>query len=194
MVHATRFSLLMLLSNNPKHQRLLNIVFHHHSMTSGPLISILRSIIAEIVTDPDYGVIAPERDAVLAIIKYIATEYEKLASIRNNLLHGTWHIGWAHPDDQDFSELRIHKFKSTSRGFESQELPKSADELNSITKECDEIEHLIRSLWGCLIMPNGTLDGGCLVTKKFQKNEKNGRQQYKESNDFLAKISVYLKT
>src|SRR5947207_2364955 len=68
MVDAVRYGLLQLTARDPKHQRLLNIVFHYKSMTASPLIDIFRAIIAEIVLDADYKIQKSESDAALKIM------------------------------------------------------------------------------------------------------------------------------
>jgi hypothetical protein len=175
MVNTVRFGLLQLTAKDPKHQSVLNIIFHHQSITAGPLMDMLRAIIAEIVLDPDYKVLKTERDATLLIISQIANEHRDLVEHRNNLLHGTWFIGWTNPADQDFSEIKVTKFKASATGFKSVPRPANIEEMRSLVSECGRVEHLLRALIMSLVMPDGALSGKPRVTNNFQlQNKKRG--------------------
>lgn len=137
MIDAIRTNCVLLASGTPKQQRLINIAFHHTSMGADALFAIMRAMFAEIVIDLDYGVPAKERDVVLSILQQMAKQFISIRDIRNELLHGTWQIGWSNPSDDDFSDMNVFKYKATSKGFQaSDKPPRNAEALDAETLKC----------------------------------------------------------
>ena len=176
MIAAVRFVLLQLTTRGAgpagvKHQGLLNIVFHHQAMTAQPLFDILRAIIGEIINDKDYRVSASERGTIILILTQVAGDYSDVVRQRNDLIHGTWYIGWASSSQTDFSDMAVAKFKATKTGLGSASTPKNASELRSIIAECDRLGHLIRSLESAMATPTtGTLFGSDGVQRNFRED------------------------
>jgi hypothetical protein len=144
MVDAARFSCVQLTSSSAQHQSLMNVTFHHRSMTAEPLIQIMRALYGEKIKT-----IKPETeevDTISSILSQIGRDYSKLAGKRNELLHGTWYIGWANPADDDFSDLKVAKFKTPATGLALAETPKKVEDLREITAECKRVGDLIRAL------------------------------------------------
>jgi hypothetical protein len=125
------------------------IVFHHQAMTAKPLFEILRAMIAEIIKDPNAPEYA-EREAFGQVLKQINKEYMNLANKRNNLLHGTWFIGYSSPDDPDSKTFQIRKFRSGHYGLKQLELPAEAAELDALTIRCIAARDWLSLLCACL--------------------------------------------
>ncbi|MEH2486929.1 hypothetical protein [Bradyrhizobium sp. AZCC 2230] len=116
-------------------QRLIEIPFHHQSMTAKILFDIMRAIIAEIVGDKN----SPHHEDRLKfkkILGCIEGEYSSLLSKRNELLHGTWFIGYGAPDDPNAERFLVRKYKTTADGLGNIELPKNVAELDELTQRC----------------------------------------------------------
>jgi hypothetical protein len=174
MVHAVRIGLLQLLTRGPgprsvKHQRLLNIVFHHHAMTAQPLFEIFRFVIAEIIHDEDYGVLPQERDTLNSIFAQLASDITDMCRRRNDLVHGTWMIGAANAEQTDFSEVHVARFKGTKTGLAEVDMPKDIEALEALTNKCIWLSNQLYAIVICLIMPEGTLAGSDAVQRKFRK-------------------------
>jgi hypothetical protein len=155
MVEAVRRTCLQLTTASAKHQMLMNIVLHHSSMTAWPLFEIARALYGEMINDADYKIPAKEGEVIKGVLKQIATEYSNLLSNRNNMVHGTWYIGWASAADQEFSDLKIAKYKATSSGFTAADTPKNTTELQSLTERCKHNAFLIGLLNITFTMPGG---------------------------------------
>jgi hypothetical protein len=130
-------------------ERLVEIPFHHQNMTAKPLFDIMRAIIAEIVNEESNHNYA-DREVFKNVLTHIGKEYEALYWKRNDLLHGTWFIGYVGVDDPDASEFHIRRFKTTADGLAKPELPKNAEELLALAERCDETRMWLGTLGFCL--------------------------------------------
>jgi hypothetical protein len=156
LVDAVRTTSMHLLSSNsPKQQQLVNVVLFHKSLTAQPLFEIMRGLYAVFIKEFPERVSADDLEVINAVMRYCATEFSKLAQVRNDLLHGTWFIGWANEKQEDFSELQVHKFRVTKEGYEPAELPKSATELSQLTNRCQELGKLIWRIFAAFYNPTG---------------------------------------
>ena len=131
------------------------IVLNHSSLTAWPLFEILRAVVADIVRNPDNKIDSKEGGAADAILKQISTDYSTLLGRRNDLIHGTWRIGWASADADNFSEIAVSKFKATASGLASVPPPKDIAELEQLSRQCTDTAHLVRCLIACLAWPSG---------------------------------------
>jgi hypothetical protein len=128
---------------------LVEIAFHHQAMTAKPLFEILQAMIAEIIKDPDAPEY-PEREAFSQVLRQISREYTDLTNKRNNLLHGTWFVGYSSPDDPDSKSFKIRKFRTGHDGLKQLDLPTSAAELNALTIRCVAARDWLSLLCACL--------------------------------------------
>jgi hypothetical protein len=153
LVDAVRTASYFFLSRgDPKHGQLVNVVLFHQSMTANPLFEIMRGLYAMLIVEyPDR--FKPEEVVVInSVLLYCAREYGKLANLRNDLLHGTWHIGWASPDQQDFSTMHVQKFRVGKTGYKLADgLPQSAEELRALAKRCDDLTLLLNRVYGSVL-------------------------------------------
>jgi len=93
MVDKARSVSIELLSRSAAHEDLVTIALHHPAMTAKPLFEIMRAIIAEVLKD-DHHKLHNDRHLFAAVLRQISAEYMTLVSTRNNLLHGTWFVGY----------------------------------------------------------------------------------------------------
>jgi hypothetical protein len=137
-------------TGSSERMQLVEISFHHQSMTAKPLFDIMRAIIAEIVnaeTSPYYV----ERTMFKDMLSHIEKEYSALYWKRNDLLHGTWLIGYVGYDDPDASWFDVRKYRTTADGLKrATELPKSAAELSTLTTRCDDTRTWLGHVDFCL--------------------------------------------
>jgi hypothetical protein len=130
-------------------ERLIEIAFHNQSMTAKPLFDIMRAIIAEIV-NIETNQHHKERETFRKVLSCIEVEYNHLYNKRNELLHGTWFVGYVSDDDPDSKEFRVQKFKTTSDGLASAKLPKNADELLTLVNRCNDARTWVGAVGFCL--------------------------------------------
>jgi hypothetical protein len=130
-------------------ERLIEIPFHNQSMTAKPLFDTMRAIIAEIVnveTSPHYA----DRATFKKVLSCIETEYNHLYNKRNELLHGTWLVGYTSFDDPNAKEFRIRKYKTTADGLADVQLPKNVPELLDLVARCDDARMWLGHIEFCL--------------------------------------------
>jgi hypothetical protein len=131
-------------------KQLVEISFHHQAMTAKPLYDIMRAIIAEIVNKPT----SPHHaDAAnfKSLLGHIEGEYNHLFQKRNELLHGTWFIGFVSHSDPDAEAFFLRKYKTSADGLvAAKELPKNAAELLALKDRCDVLRTWIGQVDSCL--------------------------------------------
>jgi hypothetical protein len=179
MVNQVREISIELLSKDRRQRDLVEIPFHHQAMTAKPLFEILRALIIEIVnesikrqereeqkvTDLDPAPVVDyeghplvfnvkNRETFSGVLANIASEYETLTNMRNNLLHATWFVGYVSSDDQLASEFYARKYTVGKKGISRLELPKKAPELLKLTDRCDLTRIWIWRVHGCLTGPD----------------------------------------
>ncbi|MDR3468931.1 MAG: hypothetical protein P4M07_23640 [Xanthobacteraceae bacterium] len=129
---------------------LIEISFHQQNMTAKPLWDTMRAIIAEIVGregSPHHA----DYNRFKSLLGFMEKEYSFLFWKRNELLHGTWLIGYASNEDPHAEKFRIRKFKTTADGLQVvEQLPQDVSELSSLTIRCDRMRSWIAEVDWCL--------------------------------------------
>ena len=110
MVEETRASSIDILAQDEGHRKLVNVSLHHSALSAKPLFEIMRALFAELLKRPDLNLETKDRETFSGVLSDIAGEYSVLTNVRNNLLHGTWYIGYSSSDDRklwDFHRQQI---------------------------------------------------------------------------------------
>lgn len=176
MVHEVREASIELTGRDGRNRALLEVTFHHQALTAKPLFDIFRVTIVEILNDVlqeqkdraegiyesdpplvvdrngnPFPLTLKDRDTVLGVIGFIQGKYESLVNRRNDLLHGTWFVGFVSVDDPHSANFHIRKLRGTKKGLSNvDDLPKSANELKSLTDQCGALRNWISWLGSCL--------------------------------------------
>ena len=131
-------------------KQLIEISFHQQNMTAKPLWDIMRAIIAEIIaqkSNPHHADYANFK----SLLTFMEGEYSALYNKRNELLHGTWLIGYTSAEDPHSKNFRVRKFKTTADGLtEAAPLPQDVSGLSSLTKRCDRMRTWIAEIDFCM--------------------------------------------
>jgi hypothetical protein len=149
MVNEARSTCIDILSIESSQERLLEVVFHHSALTAKPLFEIMRALIAEQLKHI-VKISIKDIDVFRGVLSDIATEYFDLANTRNNLLHGTWYIGYQNTIDPNSETFRVNKYKPTKSGLAADDLPKEAGELLKLRDRCEKTRSWIGLLVECL--------------------------------------------
>jgi len=146
----------LLLQNGLRDQFLPATFLNHQSITARVLLDTACSMILHL-HKCDSG--------VTEIVNDLRRRFEKEIETRNDYLHGTWFIGWASDDQQDFAEMTGFKgTTSPAKGIGLKQLATSAAEMKARVEVLEEINDAFRRLLGCLI-------GKFSVKKNFVKYE-----------------------
>jgi hypothetical protein len=132
-------------------QTLMNIVFNHRSMTADNLLRIYRSMVAEIANDKDTGIPEKERAAIDGVLRQFDKEFQEAVSKRNDYLHGTWFIGLRNEAAEDWSAIGFSRAKATNEGLKFVEGPKSAADIDALTKESERLADFLLRFHGCFL-------------------------------------------
>ena len=129
MVHEARISGIDLISldGSKRIKRMDEIAFYHQSLTAKPLFEMFRATMMETVTDPDFRkkheISDIDCEYFAGVFTAASAEYNDLVNKRNNLLHGTWFIGYPSEEDEHSSTFHVHKGVVTKTRLSSVELP-----------------------------------------------------------------------
>ncbi len=126
--------------------------------TAGRMRAMLQSLL---------GHIRPENAAEEAIIKDFLDRHQQLITRRNDVLHGTWFIGYGNEETTDWSTAVGFKLGKDGKGAKHKTFEYKVDDFEEMTKEANELIAAFDRLTGCFI-------GGYEVEKNFEVDE-NGR-------------------
>jgi hypothetical protein len=128
MVHEARISCIDLISldSSKRIKRMAEIAFYHQSLTAKPLFEMFRATMMETVTDPDFRkkheISNIDCEYFAGVFTAASAEHNDLVNKRNNLLHGTWLIGYPSEEDEHSSTFHVHKGVVTKTRLSSVEL------------------------------------------------------------------------
>lgn len=137
MVQAARGGCQWVTQGSMLQAKLMVLVWNHQMMTAKPLFDLYRAMLTAIVQEFGDQMDPAERGATLSILSEEQREFDVLISMRNTLLHGNWMIGSGHQGQEDFSELKVFKLKTTSQGVRHSSTPKSVVELMALVDRCE---------------------------------------------------------
>ena len=89
-----------------------------------------------------------------------------LANKRNNLLHGTWYVGYTGPEDLEAKEFYISKMAHRKDELAHIPLPRTASELRDLTKRCEKTQAWISAVEMPFLVNAGASD----LKHKFRHN------------------------
>jgi hypothetical protein len=179
MVHeARRDSIDIATQGLPPFQKgLVGIPYFHPAIAAKTIYEIFIAVIAETLNDQRYrdanNISEAEIRYFSAVISQLSGEYNKLCSKRNNLLHGTWSIGFSHADDPDSATFDIDKYSVGGGGVVPLSLPKTASDLQELSERCDEVRS-----WIATLHASATRKPGCKILdcfRQYQVNRKTKR-------------------
>ena len=150
-IHSTM--LFMLHNEGIKNQKVIQVLLANH--TAEPLRVLFESLIS--VTQS----LSQEESK---IINSVLKRFQELTSKRNDIIHGTWYIGWAATTDTDFSTaigLKHHRNKAgtTMKRFEF-----STCDFDVLTQEAEALAAIIQRLGSCFTV-------GFSITSNLKSDE-----------------------
>jgi hypothetical protein len=127
---------------------LLHVIFNHQILTAKPLFEIMRVMIAERLKETDAD--DKQRATFSDVLAQLATEYSDLTNKRNNLLHGTWFIGYPTTEDENSENFIVLKYTGKKHGLGQLDLPQSVTELRDLISRCELARDWISVLRQCV--------------------------------------------
>jgi hypothetical protein len=121
------------------------MLLHHSSLTAGPLWEMFRAVVYTDVSELR-PTTPPDAELFHRALTRIGDEVGQLVKARNNILHGTPFIGWANPEQDDFSSIDILKWGVSAKGWKVANTPKSAEDILRLVERCQAAETAIRDI------------------------------------------------
>jgi hypothetical protein len=195
MVHAARIGAYYLLFDGfvwderlgSQQASLVGISLFHQSLTAKPIFEIFRAMLMEKISEKPYKDVYHIRDEEITIysgvLGAISGEYELLANKRNDLLHGTWFVGFTDSDNPHAAKFQVIRHRTTAEGLKKLKMPETAPELDALSKRCDETTTWITTVQSC-VPPSAA---GLMVEDCFTRDGKIWERTWPSVHRFPSK-------
>lgn len=162
-VFSIRQLLMWVVHSHGAPQALINPAYAE--LTAGPLRSVMLSTCSKAIElRADYD--ETERGIAHGILRSICARFATLTEQRNEIVHGTWFIGWASPDQTDFGMASGYKPKNTKEGVLHTDISREVADFDVLIDECNYLSEMISRM-------SHTLTFGMYFSKNFQWDGKN---------------------
>ena len=141
-----RSTCMLLLVPGPHQHLMLQILLHNSSLTAFPLFEVTRAILAEFLKRIAGQIPKEDREFIETVLSQSELEFRSLNTTRNDLLHGTWMTGWGRLTEEDYSELRVFKYKPNKSGFATAKTPANTKELRELLVRCNNLRNVLAVL------------------------------------------------
>ena len=119
-------------------ERVIQILFADY--TSEPMRAMLQSLI---------GQLRPPDESEQAILNNLFVRHQKLISRRNEVMHGTWMIGYGNQQTTDWGTAFGWKLGKNKKGARVKGFNYRVEDFNKLTQEATELFKAFFRLWGC---------------------------------------------
>lgn len=134
-------------------ERVFQILFANY--TSEPMRVMLQSLI---------GQLRPPDASEQAIVKNLFARHQRLISRRNEVMHGTWMIGYGNDQTADWGTAVGWKLGKNKSGASVKGFKYRVEDFDELTQEANELVKAFFRLFGCY-------SGGFEVRKNFDVDE-----------------------
>lgn len=124
-----------------KDQQIVQILLAGY--TAEPMRVMLQSLI---------GHIRPDNAAEKAIVKNLLVRHQNLISIRNDVLHGIWFIGYGDEETTDWSTAVGYKLDKDKKGAKNKTFEYKVEDFEEMTREAMDLAVALNRLAGCFTM------------------------------------------
>lgn len=177
IVFNMRQRLMFMLTKTGLDQQLVSPAFAE--LTAGPLLSVFRATVSTAISKS--AVYADdEKVAGQAILDNIYNRILTMTQRRNEIVHGTWFIGWASADQNDFGEADGFKPKNTKSGVKITNISRTRADFDLLVDQCNQLSDLVGRL--------GLIDMGLSFTENFTWIE--GKVTLEEDQWYHARKNV----
>lgn len=111
--------------------------------TARPLLESFKTVVTEMRKNDGDD---------MRILANVSKRMQNLIEERNDLMHGTWFIGWslALTDEEDFSKAIGQRYKRTKDGLKMVAKVGTVEQFNKMSKEADHLTMIGLAMAGCL--------------------------------------------
>ncbi len=111
-------------------------------ITAEPLRALFEALVAETT---EFN----EKEKL--ILRNALKRFQELTSARNDIIHGTWFIGWGNESTTDFSSASGMKFHKNKTGAVIKNLAQTAESFQELTDEARSLHAIFSRLYGCIL-------------------------------------------
>lgn len=142
LVQNLRTALVFLMSGNNGRQDFIQSALAE--LSADPMLRVFKATFAIAINEcgGDEKQLARGRD----VLKDVCRRTQDMIAIRNEIVHGTWFIGWAGVGDEDFSVASGGKTKNTRDGVEHRQIDRTKVEFDLHSESCLQLADLINRL------------------------------------------------
>ncbi len=134
---------------NHKYQQFANIFTAE--LTAYPLLKAFHSIVlVEITSYEDPA----KRDDYKKIFDHIYGRIVSITQVRNDFLHGTWHLNYGSPTADDYSTAEGAKGVNAKKGLRYDALNYKVEDFLSYSDECRSLAEMVRGI-GLVMLLDG---------------------------------------
>jgi hypothetical protein len=113
-------------------------------LTADPLRRVFGSTMAIAI---DQSALSAEEKAVgHTVLRSITKRIQTLTEKRNEIVHGTWFIGWASAEQSDFSTASGFKPKNTKEGVAHTNISRTREGFDDLIMDCLEASCLVKRM------------------------------------------------
>jgi aldehyde:ferredoxin oxidoreductase len=91
----------------------------------------------------------PENATEKAVVKNLLDRHQKLISRRNDVLHGTWFIGYGNEETTDWSTAVGFKLGKDRKGAKHKTFEYNVENFEEMIKEAEDLTAALDRLTGC---------------------------------------------
>jgi hypothetical protein len=148
LVFAMRQTLVTALSRNFQSQQLIGPAFAE--LTASPLTSTFQATTARLIDFCDLN--DSEKEMGRKVLISVCNQIRAMTEERNSIVHGTWFIGWASEEQEDFSHADGFKAKNTKAGMIHADIGRTRADFDSLVDRCHELTDLVNRVHGAILI------------------------------------------
>lgn len=160
-----RTPLIQLWSNNSRElQQLVQPAVA--DLTADPILKIYQATYSTAIQQS--RLIPEEKAEGERILVDVCKDVRELIQTRNEIIHGTWFIGWASSEDTDFSVASGVKPTNTKNGVEHRKISRTRADFDKHIDECHRLQELLARIAGVVQMGFRFSTNFCWLNKKVR--------------------------
>jgi DNA-binding ferritin-like protein len=167
VIHTMRQALVMALSHDGQSQQLIRPAYAE--LTASPLTSTFQATVARMIEFSELT--DSEKEAGRKILTNVCNQIRTMTEARNEIVHGTWFIGWASESQEDFSLATGFKEKITKQGAAQTDIGRTRADFDHLVDRCQELRDLVNRIHGVLFL-NRPFSTNFIWTDRFASLDK----------------------
>ena len=133
-------------------------------LTADPILKIYQATYSTAIQQS--GLSSEEKSEGEKILAAVCKDVREIIKTRNEIVHGTWFIGWASSEDTDFSIADGIKPTNTKGGVEHRSISRTRADFDKHIDECRRLKDLLMRIGGVVQMQRPFSTNFCWLNNK----------------------------